>query len=112
MRQLSRTRLRQLERQMHVNALPIGRLFMLLPDLWAEEDREAFFDPKREEALEDLVQRRTGVRPIRETGRIWAIIHYMPEDARDWEDATKAAYLEEHETRPVPLWLRRERSCG
>jgi hypothetical protein len=49
------------------------------------------------------------VRPVRERGRIWAIVDHLPEEARD---STKAAYLEEHETRPVPLWQRRERSCG
>jgi hypothetical protein len=112
MRQLSRSRLRQLERQMNLDAPPIGRLFVLIPDLWPEADREAFSDPEREEALEDLVERRTGVRPVRDPHRIWAIIHHMPEEARDWDDATKAAYLEEHETRPLPLWLRRERACG
>jgi hypothetical protein len=55
------------------------------------------------------VERRTGVRPVRDPDRIWAIIHHLPEDARTWDDATKAAFLEDHETRPVPLWLRRER---
>jgi hypothetical protein len=111
-RQLSRTRLRQLERQMNVAAPPIGRLFILIPDLWPQQDREAFFDPARDDALEDLVELRTGVRPVRETGRIWAIVHSMPEEAQCWDEATKAAFLEEHETRPVPLWLRRERACG
>jgi hypothetical protein len=52
------------------------------------------------------------VRPVRERGRIWAIIDHLPEEARDWDERTKPAFLEEHETRPVPLWLRRERSCG
>jgi len=112
MPRVSRGRLQQLERQLNVNAPPIGRLFLLIPDLWPEADREAFSDPERKEAVEDLVERRTGVRPVREPGRIWAIIHRMPEEALTWDDATKAAYLEEHETRPVPLWLRRERSCG
>jgi hypothetical protein len=112
MRRLSLVRLKQLERQMNVDALPIGRLFFLIPDLWSEADQGAFANPDSEEAVEDLVERRTGVRPIRDPHRIWAIIHAMPGEARTLDAAKKAAFLEEHETRPVPLWLRREPSCG
>ena len=115
MRRLSRTRLRQLAHQLHPDDPPIGRLFMLIPDLWPEADREAFFNPERGEPIEDMVERRTGVRPVREPHRIWAIIHHMPEmpeEARSWDAETKAAYLEEHETRSLPLWLRRERAWG
>jgi hypothetical protein len=88
-----------------------GRLFFLVPDLWLEDDRAAFATLSGD-AFDDLIERRTGVRPVRETGRIWAIITPMPEEACTWDAATKAAFLEEHETRPVPLWLRRERSCS
>ncbi len=97
---------------MNVDEPPVGRLFFLIPDLWSKEDREAFANPDREESVEDLVERRTGVRPIRDPHGIWAIIHRMPQEAETWDEQTKAAYLEEHETRPVPLWLRRERACG
>src|SRR5688500_13673881 len=97
---------------MHVNRPPIGRLFLLIPDLWPPDDREAFFDSDRSEALEDLVERRTGVRPVRDPHRIWAIIHYMPEEALACDDTTKSALLEDHETRPLAPWQRRERSCG
>ena len=112
MPRVSRLRLIELERQMNVNRPPIGRLFVLIPDLWPLEDREAFFNPERSEPLEDLVERRTGVRPVHNPNRIWAIVHHLPEEARDWDEATKAAFLEEHETRPLAPWQRRERSCG
>ena len=105
---VSRRRLLQLERQLHVNQPLIGRLFVLIPDLWPQQDQEAFFNSERSEALEDLVERRTGVRPVRESGRIWAIVHYMPEDAHAWDEATKVAFLEAHETRPLAPWQRRE----
>ena len=111
MPRVSRLRLRQLERQMNVNQPPIGRLFLLIPDLWPEADREAFFTSDRSEALDDLVERRTGVRPVRDPHRIWAIIHSMPEEAQAWDEATKAAFLEEHETRPLSPWQRREQGC-
>jgi hypothetical protein len=111
LRRVSGGRLTALERRLRVDEPPIGRLFLLLPELWPEEDRVAFYDPRRGEVLEDLVERRTGVRPIRERGRIWAIIHHMPEEAGSWDDATKAAFLEEDETRPLAPWQRRERSC-
>ncbi len=97
---------------MNVNTPPIERLFVLIPDLWPQQDREAFFDPEREETLEDLVERRTGVRPVWDPNRIWAIVHHLPEEARTWDEATKAAFLEEHETRPLTPWQRREQSCG
>jgi hypothetical protein len=95
----------QLERQGNLNDPPIGRLFVLIPELWPATDRAAFHDPQRGETLEDLVELRTGVWPVRERGRICAIIHHLPADARAWHAATKTALLEEHETRPVPLWL-------
>jgi hypothetical protein len=78
MPRVSRLRLRQLEWQLHVDEPPIGWLFFLIPNLWAEEDREAFFNPKRGEALEDLVERRTGVRPVRDPNRTWAIVPTCP----------------------------------
>jgi hypothetical protein len=84
-----------------------GRLFFLLPDLWPEADRTAF-EMLGGEAFDGLIERRTGVRPVRETGRIWAIITPMPEEARTWDAATKAAFLEAHETRPLAPWQHKE----
>ena len=84
-----------------------GRLFFLLPDLWPAEDRAAF-DALSGEALADLVERQTGDRPAFETGRIWAIITHVTEDCRAMSDAEKEAYLDEHETRPLAPWQRRE----
>jgi hypothetical protein len=84
-----------------------GRLFFLLPDLWPENDRAAF-DALSGEALADLVERRTGVRPVLGTGRIWAIITHVPEECRAMSDAEKEAFLDEHETRPLAPWQRRE----
>jgi hypothetical protein len=90
-------------------AREVGRLFFLLPDLWPDADRAAF-ETLGGDAFDDLIERRTGVRPVRETGRIWAIITPMPEDARSWDEQTKAAFLEEHETRPLALWQRKEQT--
>ena len=84
-----------------------GRLFFLLPDLWPEDDRAAF-ETLRGEALADLVERRTGVRPVFVPDRVWVIIHRVPEEYRAMSDAEKAAYLDEHETRPLAPWQRRE----
>jgi hypothetical protein len=97
------TRLAKLEARSP--AREVGRLFFLIPDLWPDADRTAF-ETLRGEAFDDLIARRTGVRPVRETGRIWAIITPMPEEARAWDATTKAAYLENHETRPLAAWQR------
>jgi hypothetical protein len=84
-----------------------GRLFFLLPDLWPAADRAAL-ETLGGDAFDDLIERRPGVRPVRETGRIWAIITPMPEEARAWDAAAKAAFLENHETRPLAAWQRKE----
>lgn len=63
MGRLARSRREHLERRMTVDGPPVGRLLFLIPDLWTPEDREAFEDPDRAEALGTLVERRTGVEP-------------------------------------------------
>ena len=98
-------RLEQLEARSPVR--DPGRLFFLLPDLWPDADQAAF-EVLSGEALADLVERRTGVRPVLATGRIWAIITRVPEEYRTMSEAEKAAYLDEHETRPLAPWQRRE----
>ena len=85
----------------------VGRLFFLIPDLWPDEDR-VVFETLGGESLADLVARRTGVRPVFGTGGIWAIVYHMPEEAHTWDEATKAAYLEAHETRPLAPGQRRD----
>ena len=104
-----RTRLAKLEARSP--ARDPGRLFFLIPDLWPEADRVAF-ETLGGDAVDDLIARRTGVRPGRETGRIWAIVTPASDAMRAWDDVTKAAFLEEHETRPLAPWQRRERSSG
>lgn len=111
MRHLGRSRLAQLERRMHVDEPPMGRLLFLIPDLWLEADQAAFHDPERREPLEDLVERRTGVRPTFDMDpSIWAIVVPASEEMRALEPDEKAAFLEELETRPLAQWQRRERS--
>jgi hypothetical protein len=78
---------------------------LLIPDLWLDEDRAAC-DTLRGEALADLVEGRIGVRPLLESGRIWAIVTPASTEMRAWNDAMKIAFLENHETRH---WLPRER---
>ncbi len=64
MPRIARSRLKHLERRMNVDGPPVGRLLFLIPDLWPEQDRAAFEAPNFSlEALGDLVERRTGVRP-------------------------------------------------
>ena len=100
-----RTRLAKLEAQ--TPARERGRLFFLIPDFWPDPDRAAF-ESLCGDTFDDLIERRTGVRPVRETGRIWAIITPMHEEGRAWDEARIAAFLEEHETRPLSPWQRRE----
>lgn len=114
MPRVSRRRLGQLERQLSVKQPPIGRLFVLIPELWLQEDQDAFLTPERGEPLAELVERRTGVRPIWDSHHIWAIIHHLPEEARTWDEVTKAAFLAAHETRPrrPNHWAWREGADG
>jgi hypothetical protein len=111
-KRLTRSRLTQLERHMHVDAPPINRLFFLIPDLWPPEDQQLFHDHAGLEELADLVERRTGVRPTFSTKDIWALTVPASEEMLAMDAAEKAAYLEEHETRPLAPWQRRERPCG
>jgi hypothetical protein len=112
MKRLTRSRLTQLERHMHVNDPPINRLFFLIPDLWPAEDQQLFHDHAGLEALADLVARRTGVRPTFSTNDIWAITVPASREMLAMDAAEKAVFLEEHETRPLAPWQRRERACG
>lgn len=100
MSRVSRRRLMQLERQLNVNRPPIGRLFVLIPELWSQEDRAAFFDPERAEPLEDLVERRTGVRPTFGRDDFWAITVPASDELLAMTDEDKAAFLAAHESRP------------
>jgi hypothetical protein len=109
MPRLSRLRLMQLEREMHVNRPPINRLFFLIPDLWPEEDQQLFHDHAGLEELADLVERRTGVRPTFSTNDIWAMIVPASQEMLAMDAEKKAAFLEEHETRPLAPW---QRACG
>jgi hypothetical protein len=58
MKRLTRSRLTQLERHMHVNDPPINRLFFLIPDLWPAADQQRFHADAGLEALADLVLQR------------------------------------------------------
>jgi hypothetical protein len=97
---------------MHVDAPPINRLFVLIPDLWPAEDQQLFHNPAGREDLADVVERRTGVRPTFSTNDIWAITVQASQEMLAMDAADKAAFLEEHETRSLAPWQRRERSCG
>jgi hypothetical protein len=96
---------------MHVAAPPINRLFFLIPDLWPAEDQQLFHDDGGREELLDLVERRTGVRPTFSTQEIWAITVPASAEMLAMNVEEKAAFLEEHETRPLAPWQRRERAC-
>ena len=58
------------------------------------------------------MERRTGVRPTFSTNEIWAMVVPASEELLAMDAQDKAAFLEEHETRPLAPWQRRERSCG
>src|SRR3954453_22164423 len=98
-----RTRLAKLDA--HTPPEDGGRLFFLLPDLWHDKDRTAF-ETLHGDALADLVEGRTGVRPILGTGRIWAIVTPGPDDVRATSAAEQAAYFDGQETRPWLPWER------
>lgn len=103
MARVARSRLRQLERRTQLGGPPLGRLLFLIPDLWPAEDQEAFHHPANQEALVDLVERRTGVRPsFGMEPPIWGITVSVPVEMLAWDDAEKAAYLDRYESRPIP----------
>lgn len=101
MRRLRPARIQQLEQHQRAIQAPAPRLFTLIPDLWPEEDHLAFRHHTSAEDLADLVERRTGVRPIFDPTQIWAITVPAPEAMLAMSEAEKVAYLEKHETRPV-----------
>ncbi|MCC6421463.1 MAG: hypothetical protein IT429_24865 [Gemmataceae bacterium] len=86
---------------MRMDVPPVGRLLFLLPDLWPEADRAAFEAPASREALEALVERRTGVRPVIAPPRIWAITVPVPDTVLTMSEEAQAAFLERHESRPL-----------
>ena len=111
MRRLGDARLRQLEQRQRAIETPVPRLFSLIPDLWPEADQYAFRYHASVDELAHLVERRTSVRPIFDPTQIWAIMVPTSEEMLAVGETEKAAYLEQHETRPTPWW-RREPRCG
>src|SRR4051812_37763443 len=107
MRRLGPARLRQLERHQRAVETPVPRRFTLIPDLWPEEDQHAFRHHASADDLADLVERRTGVRPIFDPTQIWGITVPASEEMLAMSQAEKAAFLEQHETRPLSMWQRR-----
>lgn len=102
MGRLARSRVKHLERRMNADGPPIGRILFLIPDLWPEDDWEAFEGPDLSlEELGDLVERRTGVRPTFGTDGFWAITVPATEEMLAMTEQEKAAFLEAHETRPL-----------
>lgn len=101
MGRVSRTRLKLLERRMRVDGPPIGRLLFLIPDLWPEQDRRRFEKAQDLDALGDLVERRTGVRPTFDMEGFWAITVPASEEMLAMTDEENSAFLEAHESRPL-----------
>src|SRR4051794_37531882 len=99
MRRLGPARLRQLEQRHRVIDTPVPRLSTLIPDLWPEEDQHAFRHHASADELADLVERRTGVRPIIDPTQIWAITVPASEEMLAMSEDEKAAFLDDHETR-------------
>jgi hypothetical protein len=99
-----------LEQRQRAIETPVRRLVFLIPDLWPAEDQHRFRHHASPEELADLVERRTGVRPVFDPTQIWAITVPASEEMLEMSEDEKAAYLEQHETRPVPWWLRREQA--
>jgi len=108
-KRLARSRLTHLEQRMNVDGPPIGQLLFLIPDLWPTEDQETFHNPGSLEELGDLVERRTGVRPTFGMERFWAITFLASDEMLTMDMAEKAAFLDEHETRPLAPWQRKNR---
>lgn len=100
MRRLNDQRLALLERRHNLDEPDTGRLLMLLPDLWPEEDQRAW-ETATGQTLQDLVERRTGVRPNLDLKPCWAMIVPSSDEMLAMSDAEKAAYLDLYETRPM-----------
>lgn len=114
MGRLARSRMTQLERRLHVDGPPIGRLLFPLPDLWPQEDQETFFNPDPREPLEEPVERRTGIRPTFGMDRFWAITVPASDEMRAMTEEEQAAFLAAHESRPrrPDHWAWREGADG
>src|SRR3954454_8840257 len=104
MRRLGPARLKQLEQRHRVIDTPVPRLSTLIPELWPEEDQHTFRHHASADELADLVERRTGVRPIFDPTRIWAITAPASEEMLAMSEAEKVEHLEQHETRPTAWW--------
>lgn len=100
MRRLSERRLTLLERRHLVNEPDTGRLMLLLPDLWPDEDQRAWETAQGAER-QALVERRTGVRPNLDLKPCWALIVPSTDEMLAMSAVEKAAFLERHETRPI-----------
>jgi hypothetical protein len=98
---IARSCLKHLERLGNIDGPPVGRLLFLIPDLWPEDDRRLFEEPHDLGELGDLVERRTGVRSTFGMAGFWAITVPASDEMLAMTDDDKAAYLEEHETRPL-----------
>jgi hypothetical protein len=85
-----------------------ARLFFLLPDLWTADEQVIFHTAEEAEEIADMVERRTGVRPVFSAQQIWAIVAPASDELLPLDDAAKAASLDQPETRPVPDWHRKE----
>lgn len=100
MRRLSERRLSILERRHLVKEPHTGRLMLLLPDLWPHQDQRALEQATGQD-LQDLVERRTEVRPNLDLKPCWALIVPASDEMLAMSDLAKAAYLEQHETQPM-----------
>jgi hypothetical protein len=100
MPRIARSRVKHLERLANVDGPPIGRLLLLIPDLWPDANRAAFNGLRDLEALGDLVERRTGVRPTFGMDGFRAIAVPATVEMLAMTEEAKAAFLAAHETRP------------
>lgn len=99
MRRIASKRLAMLEQRHSVAVQESAPMLFLLPELWPEEDRRAW-ETARGDALRQLVERRTGMRPNFDLRPFWALLVPPSEEMLAMTAAEKEAFLARYETRP------------
>jgi hypothetical protein len=102
-------RLDRLERHFSAGNDP-GRLVMIAPNAWPDADRDAWeasgIRPDGD-AQDELIERHSGVRPVRHARYINIIIVPAPDAGANADEATRAAW---HETHNARRWIPEQES--
>jgi hypothetical protein len=94
-------RIDRLER--HYGGDDPGRMVMIAPNAWPDADRDAWeaADIRHDgDAHDELIERHSGVRPVRHPRHVNIIIVPAPDEIAHADEATRAAWHETHNARP------------